>query len=215
MNPHTASKWMMDRAFAEDHLCQGVLYVEDDAILSPDAFMLVDYVLQRGRSAYPLIGGAYDHRGTKLLGCCLYHETIPEVYIPNPPDPRKLHASNGVNTHGGTLFLRKPYMEILSPNWNCKQVEPKGFDYSAHLLMYLHGLFMIYPDLSRSMNIGWSGGSLSQPQWAKYCGRSIWVHADNAVRSPAEFEWDGVRPERFLEEWMLPELKQREVVEGR
>lgn len=213
MTPHTASKWMLDLAFCQSEEVDAVLYCEDDVLLSPDALFLLEWFQQ----TVPVM---HVH---KMLGVCLYHETVPEQYIPNPPDPRRLHLSNGLNTCGGTMFLRKPYLEILSPNWNCKIVEPLGFDYSAHYLMYLHKLYMAYPDLSRSMNIGWSGGSLSQKQWADHCGRSIWVQTHNAARNASFFFQqardgqgkDALYPDPVLEQWMIPEIKHREVMEGR
>jgi hypothetical protein len=202
-NPHDASKWMLDQAFMA-HGADMAVYVEDDAMLAVDAFLMCEYTKQK-REARPY-----------LLGCCLYHETIPEQYLnegrPEGPDARLLHLGNGLNTCGGTAFLREPYLTYLSPNWNCKQVEPRGFDYSAHYLMYLHGLYMVWPDLSRSHNIGFEAGSISQPQWARYFGRSTWTQTAQAARDWREFRMDGVVPPLHEEEWMRAELAHRGLV---
>lgn len=199
-SPHDMSKWMLDKAFLE-HGADMAVYVEDDAVLATDAFLMCEYTKQ-ACAARPY-----------LLGCCLYHETIPEQYLregrPDGPDARLLHLSNGLNTCGGTAFLREPYLTYLSPNWNCKQVEPRGFDYSAHYLMYLHGLYMVWPDLSRSHNIGFEAGSISQPQWAKYFGRSTWTQTAQAAKDWREFRMDGVVPALVKEEWMGAELAHR------
>lgn len=199
-SPHVASKWMLDTAFEQGAGC--VLYVEDDAIVSPDAFVMTGYLTTQ-----------HDHIGVPLLGCCLYHETIPEQYRREnrPPDPALLHLGNGINTCGGTAFLREPYLTLLSPSWNCKQVEPRGFDYSAHYLMYLHKLFVLWPDYSRSMNIGWSGGSLAPPHWVKYFGRSVNIQTAQALRDTGEFKLavDPREREIVLEEWMKEELRHK------
>lgn len=196
-DPHAASKWMFDHAFAEGSDIN--LYVEDDVVVSSDAFLLLEAI------SHPKA----LQIGNQVIGACLYHETIPEHYLQNKPDPRRLHLCNGLNTCGGTAFLRKPYLEILGPQWNCKQVEPLGFDYSAHYLMYLHKLYMVYPDLSRSMNLGFTGGALSQAQWAKYCGRSIWAQTLDALRDWRDFRLDGGYPEPVREGWMEDEHKHR------
>lgn len=200
-NPVAASKYLLDHAFMDYKDMGMVLYVEDDAYLSPDAFLMLEFVQHF----------EYD----SLLGCCLYHETIPEQYVregrPEGPNRRLLHLSNGLNTCGGTAFLRKPYLEILSPNWNCKIIEPKGFDYSAHYLMYIHELFMVWPDLSRSMNCGFEVGAISQANWARYFGRSIWTQTKDAVRDYTEFCLEVTNRETQLvrEEWMNGELLYR------
>jgi hypothetical protein len=207
-NPHDMSKWMLDKAFLEHHADMAV-YVEDDAVLAVDAFIMCERTSRY--DAYLKLPGCPED--TRLLGCCLYHETIPEQYLregrPDGPDARLLHLGNGLNTCGGTAFLRDPYLTYLSPHWNCKQVEPRGFDYSAHYLMYLHGLYMVWPDLSRSHNIGFEAGSISQPQWAKYFGRSTWTQTAQAARDWREFRMDGVVPPPVKEEWMEAELAHR------
>ena len=196
-NPHDAARWMLQSAFDIGSDCN--LYVEDDAVLSPDAFMMLDW-MQSFASTNP-----------DILGACLYHETIPEHYKNSPPDPLMLHLGNGINTCGGTAFIREPTLKYILPKWNCKKVEPKGFDYSAHFLMYLHKLYVVWPDYSRSMNCGFTLGSIAQPMWAKYFGRSIWVQSYQAVRTPGTFYMDpdhrGPRPGPVLDEWMKPELR--------
>jgi hypothetical protein len=217
--PHDMSKWMLDGALIGRGADMAV-YVEDDAVLAVDAFLMCEYVKRMTDQEQPAYGfyglyGPYGPAGMTgdVLGCCLYHETIPEQYIaegrPEGPDARLLHLGNGLNTCGGTAFLREPYLKYLSPNWNCKQVEPRGFDYSAHYLMYLHGLYMVWPDLSRSNNIGFDAGSISQPQWAKYFGRSIWAQTKDAARDWREFRMDGLVPPLVKEEWMGAELAHR------
>jgi hypothetical protein len=200
-NPHAMSKWMLDRAFAAG--ADMALYVEDDAVMAPDAFLMCKYTHQIG----VMTEWAREH----VLGCCLYHETIPAQYIaegrPEGPDARLLHVSNGLNTCGGTAFLRDPYLKYLSPGWNCKTLEPKGFDYSAHYLMYVNNLYMVWPDLSRSHNTGYELGSIAQSEWAKYFGRSIWTHTKDAARDWREFSMDGAVPRRHMETWMEAELR--------
>lgn len=203
-SPHTASKWMMDHAFGASSDFN--LYIEDDVILAIDAFVL----LQAFWIAH------YTGRlSDKVIGVCLYHETIPDQYAREGrrPDPRLLHLGNGVNTCGGTAFLRDPYLRVLAPEWNCKRVEPKGFDYSAHYLMYLHGLYMAWPDYSRSMNCGFESGSISQTEWAKYFGKSIWAQTAQAARRAEEFLFDVEGPETYpglvREPWMLDEMRDR------
>lgn len=218
-NPHAMSKWMLDRAFAAG--ADMTLYVEDDAVMAPDAFLMCEYVKQLNEYThgldYPSTQEEADENermsriGAGLLGCCLYHETIPAQYIaegrPDGPDARLLHVSNGLNTCGGTAFLREPYLHHLQKNWNCKTVEPKGFDYSAHYLMYVNNLYMVWPDLSRSHNTGYELGSISQPNWAQYFGRSIWTHTKDAARDWREFRMDGATPQRVRELWMAAELQ--------
>ena len=211
-NPHAASKWMLDKAFSLG--AEMALYVEDDAILSPDALLMCEWTKQFGQTRNIRDYRHDDLDKSRVLGCCLYHETIPEQYAaegrPEGPDPRLLHLGNGLNTCGGTAFLRRPYLDYLSANWNCKQVEPRGFDYSAHYLMYVNWLYMVWPDLSRSMNIGFGGGSISQPDWARYFGRSIWAQTRNASRVVwYDFRADGVVPALVREKWMEDELRHR------
>ena len=217
-DPHAASKWMLDKAFAAG--AEIALYVEDDAVLAVDALLMCEFVKRMTDKEHPAYGfyglyGPYGTAGMKgdVLGCCLYHETIPAQYIAegriDGPDARLLHLSNGLNTCGGTAFLRQPYLDYLSPNWNCKQVEPRGFDYSAHYLMYLHGLYMVWPDLSRSFNIGFTSGSISQSEWAKYFGRSIWTQTKDAARVWYDFRMDGIVPATVREPWMGTELLHR------
>ena len=215
-NPHVMSKWMLDKAFAAG--ADMALYVEDDAVMAPDAFLMCEYVKRmtdKEQPAYGLYGlyGPYGPSGMTgdVLGCCLYHETIPAQYIaegrPEGPDARLLHLSNGLNTCGGTAFLRDPYLKYLSDRWNCKTLEPKGFDYSAHYLMYVNSLYMAWPDLSRSHNTGYELGSIAQSEWAKYFGRSIWAHTKDAARDWREFRMDGAAPQRVRELWMAAELQ--------
>ena len=218
-NPHAMSKWMLDKAFAAG--ADMALYVEDDAVMAPDAFLMCEYVKQLQSYThgldYPSTQEEADDNermyriGAGLLGCCLYHETIPAQYIaegrPEGPDARLLHLSNGLNTCGGTAFLRDPYLRYLSPRWNSKTLEPKGFDYSAHYLMYVNSLYMVWPDLSRSHNTGYELGSISQPNWAQYFGRSIWTHTARAARDWREFRMDGAAPRRHMEPWMEAELR--------
>jgi hypothetical protein len=196
--PHDMSGWMLNKAFSDG--AEMALYVEDDAIVSPDAFIMCEYT--KWFAAYP--------SNAPVLGCCLYHETIPAQYIAegrlDGPDRILLHLGNGLNTCGGTAFLREPFLKHIAPNWNCKQCEPRGFDYSAHYLMYIHGLYMVWPDLSRSMNIGFEAGSISQPDWARYFGRSMWTQTKDATRGWVEFRWDQVVPLLVREEWMVAEL---------
>ena len=139
-DPHVLSKWLLDYAFSAG--ADIAVYVEDDVVLSPDAFLLCEYTKR-------LELAETDGEGNPspcAIGCCCYHETIPAQYAAERriPDPALVHMGNGINTCGGTAFLRDPYLRLLSPQWNCKQAEPKGFDYSAHWLMYLHGLFMLW-----------------------------------------------------------------------
>jgi hypothetical protein len=215
-NPHDMSKWMLDKAFLE-HGADMAVYVEDDAVLATDAFLMCEKAKHIGKWGV-WDGEEPDFHGVfaKVLGCCLYHETIPEQYLregrPDGPDARLLHLGNGLNTCGGTAFLRDPYLTYLSPHWNCKQVEPRGFDYSAHYLMYLHRLYMVWPDLSRSHNIGFEAGSISQTQWARYFGRSTWTQTAQAARDWREFRMDGVVPPLHEEEWMRAELAHRGLV---
>jgi hypothetical protein len=196
-SPHDISKWLLDLAFA--HGAEIAVYVEDDAVLALDAFLMCEFTKRT------------DVLRNKLLGCCLYHETIPEQYTregrPEGPDRMLLHLGNGLNTCGGTAFLREPYLEFLSPDWNCKKVEPRGFDYSAHYLMYRHGLYMLWPDLSRSHNIGFELGSISQPDWAKYFGRSIWAGIEESVVSSAQFRLYDFVPSLVKEAWMEAEME--------
>ena len=197
-NPHAMSKWMLDKAFTAG--ADMALYVEDDAVMAPDAFLMCEATKQLSDAARPYI-----------LGCCLYHETIPAQYIaegrPDGPDARLLHLSNGLNTCGGTAFLRDPYLRYLCGKWNCKTLEPRGFDYSAHYLMYVNNLYMVWPDLSRSHNTGYELGSISQPNWAQYFGRSIWTHTKEAARDWREFRMDSAVPRRHMEPWMEAELR--------
>lgn len=220
-SPHHMSKWMLDRAF--DAGAEMAVYVEDDAVLSPDAFLTCEYTKQLQRYGanpdYPAdqeeadAAEKYSRIAATLLGCCLYHETIPEQYVregrTEGPDARLLHLGNGLNTCGGTAFLRDPYLRYLSPEWNCKECEPKGFDYSAHYLMYRHGLYMVWPDYSRSINIGYEQGSIAPADWAKYFGRSLWIQTAQAARDWKEFRFDGVVPPLVREEWMVAELAHR------
>lgn len=206
-NPHAASKYMLDTAFGSG--ADMAVYVEDDAVLAVDALLMCECT--RRFAGPPLAGEtgpAGKVKGVEVLGCCLYHETIPSQYAAEGrvPDRSLLHLSNGLNTCGGTAFLRKPYLDCLSDNWNCKKVEPRGFDYSAHYLMYLHGLYMVWPDLSRSHNIGFTAGSISQTEWAKYFGRSLWTQSEQALVSWNQFKMDGFVPPLMREEWMHGEL---------
>jgi hypothetical protein len=196
-HPNNVSKWLLDYGFKGDSV-EAVLYVEDDAILATDAFHLCEWTKQFSQ----------DNRDRNVIGCCCYHETIPAHYAAEgrSPDDRLIRIGNGLNTCGGTMFLRAPYFKILAPNWNCKQVEPKGFDYSAHYLMYLNNLFMMWPDLSRSFNIGFERGALSYPIWLKYFGQSIWTTTRQSARSWKEFKFDGSQPKIFKEPWMEKEL---------
>lgn len=198
MNPHEASKWMLDSGF--DQGCETVLYVEDDAILAPDAFLMVEF--------------AERERHDQTACVCLYHETILDHYRAENrmPDRRLLHYGNGLNTLGGTAFFRDHYMDVFQPNWNCKEVEPRGFDYSCHYLMYVHSLYSIWPDMSRSFNIGFNLGSSSREFWQRYCGRSQWTQTDQALRNWKEFVLTEPLPPTVLEEWMRPELQHRGVL---
>lgn len=205
-NPHAMSHWMLNRAFAAG--ADMTLYVEDDAVISPDGMLMCEWT--RRYAGRDILSEVNPTR-VKVLGCCLYHETIPAQYVaegrPEGPDPSLLHVSNGLNTCGGTAFLRGPYLEFLAKNWNCKTLEPKGFDYSAHYLMYVNNLYMVWPDLSRSHNTGYTLGSISQPEWAKYFGRSIWTGTREAVRDWREFRIDSAVPQRVRELWMAAELQ--------
>jgi hypothetical protein len=200
-NPHAMSKWMLDKAFAGG--ADIALYVEDDAIIAPDGFLLCERTKQMTDAG-------------NVLGCCLYHETIPQQYRAEnrSPDASLLHLGNGLNTCGGTAFLREPYLRYLSPGWNCKQVEPRGFDYSAHYLMYVHGLYMLWPDYSRSANYGFSGGSLQEPEWAKYFGKSITVTEHEALRAWQGFHVSCDEPRLVRESWMDAELALQEAAQA-
>ena len=209
-NPHAMSKWMLDKAFAAG--ADMALYVEDDAVMAPDAFLMCEWTKRNNNmwsGEIPALTMLSE--GKHVLGCCLYHETIPAQYIaegrPEGPDARLLHLSNGLNTCGGTAFLRDPYLRYLSERWNSKTLEPKGFDYSAHYLMYVNSLYMVWPDLSRSHNTGYELGSISQPNWAQYFGRSIWTHTKDAARDWRDFRMDGAAPQRVREPWMEAELR--------
>jgi hypothetical protein len=198
MNAHDASKWMLDHAFnsrskGHNDIC---LYVEDDAILSPDAFTLLawyQWAIDRGRI-------------DRVAAFCLYSETIP-AHRAVPPDPAVLHLTNGINTCGGTAFLREPYETVFSPHWNMKQCEPRGFDFSIHYLMYRHELYALYPDLSRSHNVGFFGGGLSMEHWLAHFQRSIWTGEHNGIRNIEELRLKDIPPGRILEEWMRDELR--------
>lgn len=220
-NPHAASRWMLDQAFAIG--AEIALYVEDDVVLAPDAFLFCEYAKQ----AYRHFGNPeyltseedeVEYERDKLLkdriaGCCCYHETIPEQYVAEgrTPDRRLVHLYNGLNTCGGTAFLREPYLRYLAPEWNGKQVEPKGFDYSAHFSMYQYGLFMLNPDWSRSAGIGSTGGQLSYAQWAEHFGKSITISEYEAVRKWDEFRLSSNPAERAIvkEPWMEAEIEWR------
>ena len=209
-NPHAASKCLLDAAFHTENT-EAVLYVEDDVVLSCDAFALLDCVKSIATRRY------YGFDG-RIAGACLYHETIPEQYhreLKREPDPALLHLSNGLNTCGGTMFLRDSYLEIFEPNWNSKEVEPKGFDYSAHFQMYLNKLFMVSPDYSRSNNhVGWGkNSSLSYEQWAAHFALSIQIAEHEALKDPLAFRLSENPEERriVMEPWMELEMKHREL----
>jgi hypothetical protein len=209
LRPDESAKWCLDEAFL--HGADAVLYVEDDAIISPDSFVLLDW-LQEDLKA-PIVptitgGGLLNSAGNRVIGVCLYHETIPANYPADaPPDPRILHLTNGLNTCGGTLFLRDPYLKFIQPRWNCKQREPKGFDFSIHYLMYLHELYMLFPDLSRSHNIGFFDGALGMDHWKRHFARSIWTGEHNGVRDWSQLRLSDTPGGRILEPWMAEELK--------
>jgi len=211
-NPHVASKWLLDYAFSLG--ADITLYVEDDVIFSPDAFLMCEFTRQQ-YIKNGTVSISNEWKSGTLIGCCLYHETIPEQYVREgrSVDYQLVHMGNGLSTCGGTAFLRDPYLKYLAPEWNCKQVEPKGFDYSAHYLMYLHKLFMLWPDCSRSMNIGFTGGGLRQSEWERYFARSICATdaPGECVRSWKDFRLNDNPDERkvFIEPWMEAELRHR------
>jgi len=207
-DPHVLSKWLLDYAFSAG--ADIAVYVEDDVVLSPDAFLLCEYTKR-------LELAETDGEGNPspcAIGCCCYHETIPAQYAAERriPDPALVHMGNGINTCGGTAFLRDPYLRLLSPQWNCKQAEPKGFDYSAHWLMYLHGLFMLWPDYSRSGGTGCYGGSLSEAQWGAHFAKSVQTDDRTALRDWRDFRMSRDPNERRIvqETWMDAELALRQ-----
>lgn len=202
MDAHAAAGWMLKSAFVDGGAdCN--LYVEDDVILSLDAFMLLAW-MQEWVSKQ---GGQKD----RFLGACLYHETIPRYYVTGP-DPHMVHLGNGINTCGGTAFLREPFLRYIAPQWNCKKAEPTGFDYSMHYLMYVHQLYVLWPDYSRSTNTGYYGNE----EWANRFRESLWVQTAQALPDPLGTHGFRMNPEHeralpppVLEPWMKPELRAR------
>jgi len=215
-NPHAAAKWMLDNAFRLG--ADAAVYIEEDEIVSPDAFLVCEWTRRYAAAALSI---APLGPPVSILGCTLYHETIPTNYpADTPPNAALLHLANSFNTCGGTAFLREPFLKILAPRWNCKQVEPKGFDYSAHYLMYVHNLWMVRPDMAHGMHLGFRSSLFpgcerygQNPEfWQMYFGRSIWAQTRDAVRSLDDFRmerYDQLRPVR--EPWMRDELARERI----
>ena len=120
--------------------------LEDDGILSPDAFDLVQWWFRRFRNEpEPLLlclAGGFDE--TRPL------DVEEEIGFFRSP--------------WGHCFGCGSWQFWLKPYWNWKQDHPHGWDHSISTMMKNKGLKALYPALSRCHNIGREKGVYCTPE---------------------------------------------------
>lgn len=145
----------LSRAF-EEHGSELNLSIEDDAILTPDAALLADWF-------WECHGGPASEY---LLMAMCNHRDFGRGENPGgvPNDPSYVAES----AHIAAPFawcMSKWQWPFVRDSWNCKKVNPSGWDWSLSYAMRLARKRALHPILSRCQNIGREGGVHEYPEW--------------------------------------------------
>ena len=130
---------MLSRVFAAGF--DGVLYIEDDSKLAPDAINLTNWYFNRDDKESYLCLNLYNHDSKK------------ENEINTVIAGEKFSAL-------GVGITKKQWSDYFAPAWN---THPNGWDFSITDLVR-KGAKVLQPSQSRSMHIGRKGGTYYRPE---------------------------------------------------
>lgn len=147
----------LDTAFSSG--AKGVLYLEEDLIISPDATLLSDWYFSR-------------HEAGWLALCLLAGGCGTSGFISNPDYPNLLFPSRTFNSLGFAVrdkewqsFFRAAWMKLGPARMRTfKASSPVGWDWQIYSLLVNHArLRVIQPVLARSKHNGREDGQFSTP----------------------------------------------------
>ena len=165
--------------FAFDSPSEFNVVIEDDVVPAPDALELCDWFF------------AHPRRDDYVCLCLHSHSK-------DQSNPLLLHEEMRFNSWGWA-FTSKSWKDLLLPEWNQKPPTPHGgigWDWSVGLTIQRHGLKVLRPELSRTLNIGRENGTYETPdhwdEWAKDLTASDGTHgADYFIVEGYDREMDG------------------------
>lgn len=134
-NAYQTYEW----AFSEG--ADAVLALEDDCVLSVDALQMTEWFLAHFARKYLFLSFANGNRCDDVLGKEM--EVVESAMIDSP---------------WAWAFSREAW-EKTKPWWNCKQLEPKGWDWSLTTAMAINKWISLCPVMSRAKNIGRENGA--------------------------------------------------------
>jgi len=136
-------RWLYDVLFRNHDF---IVAIEDDVVPSPDALELCDWF--------------HDLPEQSQYACLCLHS---HSRCPDHPLMVREHMRF---SPWGWAFTRDTWNKYLLPEWNLKPETPHGgvgWDWSVNLTIQRHGLKVLYPSLSRTLNIGRERGTYENP----------------------------------------------------
>ncbi len=162
---------------------QAVLAVEDDCLLSPDALQLCYWFL-----ALP---NCSDYLFLNLANCNRPEQTAGRELV--------CVESTRIESPWAWCFTRAAWERRIEPGWQCKQLPPRGWDWSLSYRMAVMGWKSLTPVLPRARNIGRSLGenggallfdeTLAQAAWSDGTWGDEYVLEQSAEPLAYETAW--------------------------
>lgn len=142
---HNHQRWIYNWVAGPNGYADQVVALEEDCIISPDAFNLAHWALQQ--SGYKFVN--------------LSHNNLFKGDISGRG--KYLVEDNQFRSSYAWAFTRDFWHE-LEPQWNGKTRQPYGWDWQINYLCYREGWKCLTPEVSRAMNTGREEGTYETPE---------------------------------------------------
>lgn len=143
---HNHQRWLYTEAAYEHAQSDQIVALEEDCVVSPDAFNLAHWSLQQ--PGYKFVN--LSHNGRKQV-------------IAQEVAESRVHEDHEFRSSYAWAFTRDFWRE-LEPQWNGKTRAPYGWDWQVNYLCYREGWKCLTPEVPRAMNTGREGGTYETPE---------------------------------------------------
>lgn len=130
-----------------------VVYLEEDFILSPDAFNLVEWYIDNTETLR-VVEGVKD-----VAVCCLCR--CPRFKLETVNDPSTIWLSSGLQGWGFVISARQYHLYVKHP-WSDARLRSTWDKRLANHIRTFPGVYNTIPSLSRILNTGRAGGTSVQ-----------------------------------------------------
>lgn len=185
----------LQRAF-EEHGSDFNLYIEDDALLMPDAAVTADWF-------YKCHGGPFSDY--TLFGLCNHRDYGRGQNKGGIKDDPSYMVESSHIPSPFAWCTTKWQWPFIKASWDRKWVPPTGWDWSLSYAMRLERRRALHPVLSRCRNIGREGGEHETPETFDQTQTGL-VYSDGSFEG--EYKIVAKIPEEELmrlDDWMVAE----------